>query len=120
MQDPIHVLDLHCSMQQHQILNPLSKVMDQTQILMDTSQVLNLLSYNGNSHHSFLNICIGFHSLYHEFTQPCERIICLISNPWLYKDSANNLAHVVFYIYGYIFFQGTSLKVGLLNKKVNR
>ena len=34
---------------QHQILNPLSKVRDRTYILLDTSQVLNPLSHNGNS-----------------------------------------------------------------------
>ena len=35
----------HCS-QQHQILNPLSKVRDQTCVLMDTSRVHNPLSHN--------------------------------------------------------------------------
>ena len=33
------VCDLHYSSQQHQILNPLSKVRDQTHILMDPSHV---------------------------------------------------------------------------------
>ena len=37
MQNLSHVCDLHHSSQQHQILNPLSKAMDQTHILMDTS-----------------------------------------------------------------------------------
>ena len=38
MQDPSHICHLHCSWQQHQILNPLSKARDQTHVLMDTSQ----------------------------------------------------------------------------------
>ena len=46
MQDPSHVCD-HSSWQ-HQILNPLNEARDGTCILMDTSQVLNLLSHNGN------------------------------------------------------------------------
>ena len=46
--------DPHQSLQQYQILNPLSKARAQTHILMDTSQVLNLLSHNGNS------LCVFF------------------------------------------------------------
>ena len=38
-QDPSHVCDLHHSSQQGRILNPLSEAGDQTQVLMDTSQV---------------------------------------------------------------------------------
>ena len=34
--DPSCIWDLHCSLWQHQILNPLSKARDQTRILMDT------------------------------------------------------------------------------------
>ena len=41
--------DLCCSLQQHWILNPLSKARDRTRILMDTNQILNLLSHNGSS-----------------------------------------------------------------------
>ena len=41
--------NLHHCLWQCQILNPLSKARDQTHILMDTSQILNLLSHNGNS-----------------------------------------------------------------------
>ena len=41
--------NLHCNLWQHWILNPLSKARDQTHILMDTRQVLNLLSHNRNS-----------------------------------------------------------------------
>ena len=48
MPDPSLTCDLSHSFQQHQILNPLSKVMDRSCNLMDTSQVLNLLSHNGN------------------------------------------------------------------------
>ena len=35
-QDPTHICDLHHSLWQCQILNPLSKARDQTHILMDT------------------------------------------------------------------------------------
>ena len=41
--------DLHYSSGQRQILNPLNEASNQTCILMDTSQVLNLLSHNENS-----------------------------------------------------------------------
>ena len=40
---------LHCSLRQHQILNPLNEAGDWTQVLKDTSLVLNPLSHNGNS-----------------------------------------------------------------------
>ena len=43
------IRDLCCSMQQRQILNPSSKARDQTCILVDSSEVLNQLSHNGNS-----------------------------------------------------------------------
>ena len=43
------ICDLHCSLWQFQILNPLSEARDQTLILMDTSQVLNPLTHSGNS-----------------------------------------------------------------------
>ena len=43
------VCDLHHSSGQRQILKPLSEVRDRTCILMDTNQVLNPLSHNGNS-----------------------------------------------------------------------
>ena len=48
MRDPSHVFNLHHNSQQCWILNPLSKARDQTPVLMDTSQVRNLLSHNGN------------------------------------------------------------------------
>ena len=47
--DLSRLCDLRCSLQQRQILNPLSEARDETHILMDTSQVLNLLRHNGNS-----------------------------------------------------------------------
>ena len=47
--DPSHICSLNHSFWQCQILNPLSEARDQTHILMDTSQVLNLLSHSGNS-----------------------------------------------------------------------
>ena len=53
-QDPRCICNLRCSLWQYQILNPLNKVRDRTHILMDISQVLNLLSHNGNSQDKFL------------------------------------------------------------------
>ena len=38
MQDQIHGYDLHHSLWQRWILNPLNKARDQTHVLMDTSQ----------------------------------------------------------------------------------
>ena len=45
------------SLRHSQILNPLSKVRDQTHTLMDISQVLNLLSHSRNSHPSVIFRC---------------------------------------------------------------
>ena len=47
--DPSCICNLHCSLRQCQILNPRSEARDQSHILMDTSWVLNPLSYNRNS-----------------------------------------------------------------------
>ena len=47
--DPSCLWDLHHSLQQCQIFNPLREAKDRIPILMDTSQVLNPLSHNGNS-----------------------------------------------------------------------
>ena len=47
--DPSRFFELHHSLQQPWILNPLSEARDSNLILMDTSQVLNLLSLSGNS-----------------------------------------------------------------------
>lgn len=48
MQDPSCICDLCHSLQQHQILKPLSETKDQTLILMGTSRVDNPLSHKGN------------------------------------------------------------------------
>ena len=50
MLHPSCICNLYHNLWQCQILNPLSKARDQTCILMDTSQVPNLLSHNGNSY----------------------------------------------------------------------
>ena len=47
-QDLSHVCKLHNSLQQHQLLNPLSEARGWTHILMDTTQVLSLQSHNRN------------------------------------------------------------------------
>ena len=52
--DPSCVCDLHHGSWQRWILNLLRKSRDQTHILMDNSQVLNLLSHNKNSLTFFL------------------------------------------------------------------
>ena len=49
IQDLSHLCDLHHSSRPCRILNPLSETRHQTCILMDTSQVRNLLSHNGNA-----------------------------------------------------------------------
>ena len=49
MPDLSHNRDLHRSLQQHQILNPLNKVMDRTRVLMDISQVPSLLNHKKSS-----------------------------------------------------------------------
>ena len=49
--DPSHICNLHHSLLQHRILNPLSEARDQTCILMDTSQVLNPMSHKGTPRH---------------------------------------------------------------------
>ena len=47
--DPSHICDLHHSLRQSKILNPLSEARGQTHILMGTSQVCDILSCKGNS-----------------------------------------------------------------------
>ena len=48
--DPSCICDLHCSLWQHQLLNPLSKARYWTHILIDTCQILNLQSTAGTPH----------------------------------------------------------------------
>ena len=54
MPDPRSLFNLHCSLWQCWMLNPLSEARDRTHILRDTSQVLYLLSHRGNSRPLFL------------------------------------------------------------------
>ena len=49
MQDPGHICYLHLSSQQHWIPDPLSEDRNRTHILMDSSQIHNLLSHDRNS-----------------------------------------------------------------------
>ena len=44
-----HICNLHCSSWQRLIINPLSEARDRIHILMDTRQLFNPLSPNGNS-----------------------------------------------------------------------
>ena len=61
------IRDLHHSSWHYQILNPLNKARDQTYILLDTRQVLNPLSHNGNSKSLFLFfVFLGLHSQHME------------------------------------------------------
>ena len=55
-QDPSRLCNLHHSSQQCQLL---SETRDRTRILMDTSQVLNLLSHNGNSLRTLAHLFVG-------------------------------------------------------------
>ena len=59
--DPSHVCDTHHGSQQRPILNPLSEARDGTQMLMDTSAVLNLLNHNGNSATTFMSVPLADH-----------------------------------------------------------
>ena len=44
-----HICDLYCILWQGLVLNPLKEARNQTHILMDTCQVLNLLNHNSRS-----------------------------------------------------------------------
>ena len=50
--------DLRRSLGQHWILNPPSKARNWTCIIMDTSQILNPLSHNGNSLNTIYNLLL--------------------------------------------------------------
>ena len=52
--DLSHVCNLHHNSWQRQVLNPLSQARDQSRILIDTSQLLNPLSHNGNFQSRFV------------------------------------------------------------------
>ena len=47
--DPSHICNLHCSLWQRWILNPLSEARDGSRILTETMSGLNLLSRNRNA-----------------------------------------------------------------------
>ena len=53
MQDPSRVFDLHHSLWQRQILNPLSEARDQTGNLMVPSQIRSPLHHDGSSPNAF-------------------------------------------------------------------
>ena len=92
-QDPSHVCDLLCSLHQHRILNPLSKVTDRTHILMDITWVLNPMSHNGNSSKlDPLTQCAGLGS------NPClhsDQSCCSwILNPLCHRGSSIHSANI--------------------------
>ena len=58
--DLSHICDPYHSFWQRWILNSLSEVRDRTQVLMNTGQVLNLLSHNKNSMVNFM-LCVFYH-----------------------------------------------------------
>ena len=60
MPDPSHVCNLCRSLQQCWILTSLSKARNRVHILMDTSQVLNPLSHNGNSQLHVLLLSLSY------------------------------------------------------------
>ena len=60
--NPSHLCDLHHSLQQYQILNPLSEARDGTHVLVDTSWVLNPPNHHGNS---WLHLLILMYLLLH-------------------------------------------------------
>ena len=67
MPDLSHICDLHCSLRQCWILNPLREARDQTRILMDTSQVLDPLSHHMNSNKLLF---FGLHPKHVEVPRP--------------------------------------------------
>ena len=69
--NPSHIGDLLCSLQQCWILNPWSKARDQTFILMNTSQVLKLMSHDRNSNITiYLLFLLLFFFIFLPFLEP--------------------------------------------------
>ena len=52
----LHICNLHFSLWQRQVLNPPSRARDRTHILMDASQVLNLLSTMGTPMSNYISV----------------------------------------------------------------
>ena len=88
--DLSHIYNLHHSLRQFQILNPLRKARDQTHILMDTSWVVNWLSHNRNSKTvsscCFLGCTWGMQKFWDQ-----ELNLCHSSNPSYSRDNARSL-----------------------------
>ena len=86
-QDSNCICDLSWGLQQCWILKPLSKARDQTQILKDTSCVLNQLSHSGNSLFTFDRLFhrirnsklagLGFFSFFFLYFKDCMSLIIL-------------------------------------------
>ena len=64
--DPNHICDLHRRWWQCWVLNLLSEARNWTHIFMETSQIHNPLSHNGNSNFALFKICLG-HPIYFTF-----------------------------------------------------
>ena len=64
MPDPSRICDLHCSSQQCQVLNPLSRDRDQTCILMDTGQVHYHWAMTGTPCHILDSIYKWYHMVF--------------------------------------------------------
>ena len=109
MQDLSLIWDLHHSSQQCQILNPLSEARDRTCVLMDTSQVCNLLSHNRNS-------LILFNFIFLAVPLACRSSRTKDSNLCRSSDNARSLPHwVTRELQDFVFFKSTSQPlVGLL------
>ena len=60
-QDPSRVCDLYHTSRQRRILNPWSEARDWTCVLRDTSQVLSLLSHDGNYKNAPYFVCRVFY-----------------------------------------------------------
>ena len=100
MPDPSHVYDLWW------ILNPLSRSRNQTCILMDTSQVLNLLSHSRNSAQCIFS-CISSSSIFF----PCHNFQSTDPSH-LYKKNVF-IQHTTYFI---VF--NMPMKVKYINRKI--